>query len=249
MSVSKVNSGFIQLNNVSQSFTSQGQQITLFSQLDIAIHQRLSYAITGPSGSGKSSLLTLMSGLAQPSTGSCQYHGVSGIQPLSEIRDKVGFIFQQFHLLPELTALHNVALPLKLRGQRDATKKATEWLEKVGLGNRLTHKPAQLSGGEQQRVAIARALVFEPEFIFADEPTGNLDSASAKEVSEILFSCCQERGAALVMVTHSESLAAQAQQVLAFNEGKLAWASREKDRAMEATQTESSVDSEAVQYA
>ncbi|MCC2605683.1 ABC transporter ATP-binding protein [Planctobacterium marinum] len=249
MSVSNAHSGYIELNQVSQSFESQGRQITLFSHVDLTVHTTCSYAITGPSGSGKSSLLTLMSGLAPPSTGSCLYHGSHGIQALSEIRHKVGFIFQQFHLLPELTALHNVALPLKLRGLRHATKRAGEWLERVGLGDRLSHKPAQLSGGEQQRVAIARALVFEPEFIFADEPTGNLDSASAKEVADILFACCQERGAALVMVTHSESLAAQAQQVLAFNKGNLHWASQECTATEQSTAQDQAEAARAVHYA
>jgi putative ABC transport system ATP-binding protein len=141
---------------------------------------------------------------------------------LAQLRQDIGFVFQQFHLLPELTALHNVALPLKLRGEKNAEATASAWLEKVGLGHRFHHKPQQLSGGEQQRAAIARALVFEPKFIFADEPTGNLDSKSAAAVADILFACCQQNGAALVMVTHNPQLAARAQQVFTFNNGNFA---------------------------
>jgi putative ABC transport system ATP-binding protein len=127
--------------------------------------------------------------------------------------------FQQFHLLPELTALGNVSLPLKLRGVKNAETKAKAWLDKVGLGHRLQHRPQQMSGGEQQRVAIARALVFNPEFIFADEPTGNLDGKSAADVAQILFSCCQENGAGLVVVTHSDELAARADNVFRLSNG------------------------------
>jgi putative ABC transport system ATP-binding protein len=212
----------IELNNVSQSFTLHTQQVQLFRQLNLSIEQGQSYAITGPSGSGKSSLLMLMSGLEQPTQGQTSYLQNGRILPLSHLRADIGFIFQQFHLLPELTALHNVALPLKLRGHKQAEQQAKVWLEQVGLGHRLNHKPQQLSGGEQQRAAIARALVFEPRFIFADEPTGNLDTQCAAEIADLLFSCCQQKGAGLVMVTHSEQLAARAQHVFSFNHGSAA---------------------------
>lgn len=147
----------IELNNVSQSFTNNGQQVHLFRDLSLSIVQGQSYAITGPSGSGKSSLLMLLSGLEMPTTGQGTYLHDEGRIPLNQLREEIGFIFQQFHLLPELTALHNVALPLKLRGHKDAEHKAIEWLKKVGFGHRIKHKPQQLSGGEQQRVAIAIA--------------------------------------------------------------------------------------------
>lgn len=206
----------IELQHVSQSFELNGGQVQLFSDLSLTLQQGQSLAITGPSGSGKSSLLMLMSGLAKPSDGCVAYVEDQQPQPITELRSQIGFIFQQFHLLPELTALNNVALPLKLRGLRNAEETALHWLERVGLGQRSHHKPEQLSGGEQQRVAIARALVFEPRFIFADEPTGNLDGKSAAEIADILFSCCQENGAGLVLVTHSDRLAARAEGVFSL---------------------------------
>ncbi len=226
----------IELKNVSQSFESyvSGSKssnsnssenneatITLFESLDLSIKQGQSYAITGPSGAGKSSLLMLLSGLEKPTTG--QGHFIEGnhSSTLDNLRSEIGFIFQQFHLLPELTALHNIALPLKLRGDKQAIKKAETWLEKVGLSNRAHHKPSQLSGGEQQRVAIARALVFSPKFIFADEPTGNLDQHNANEIADILFECCKENNAGLIIVTHSSVLASKAKNIYSLANGEL----------------------------
>ena len=212
---------FVSFQGVQKSY--DGVSLVV-KDLNLDIAEGAFVTMLGPSGSGKSSLLMLMSGLEKPSSGEGAYISDSGSCPISDIRDSIGFIFQQFHLLPELTALNNVALPLKLRGIKNAEQKATEWLDKVGLGHRLTHKPQQLSGGEQQRVAIARALVFEPKFIFADEPTGNLDAKSAVEVADILFSCCQEKGAGLVLVTHSDELATRAEHVFALNDGTLKYA-------------------------
>ncbi|MDP2561909.1 ABC transporter ATP-binding protein [Psychrobium sp. 1_MG-2023] len=211
---------YIELKNASQSFQTNDTQVTLFNNLNLTVHQGESYAITGPSGAGKSSLLTLISGLEQPSTGHGVYVNAGQSKALSELRSDIGFIFQQFHLLPELTALNNVALPLKLRGDKDAIKKATAWLSKVGLNDRINHKPSELSGGEQQRVAIARALVFQPKFIFADEPTGNLDQKCAIEIADILFTCCQENNAALVVVTHSDALANRATHQFSLIDGQ-----------------------------
>lgn len=212
---------YIELKSISQSFQTIESNVTLFENLDLTISRGKSYAITGPSGAGKSSLLMLMSGLEQPTTGQGTYVNGEHENPLSELRSDIGFIFQQFHLLPELTALNNVALPLKLRGDKNALSKAKHWLEKVGLQHRFDHKPSELSGGEQQRVAIARALVFEPKFIFADEPTGNLDQKSASEIADILFTCCQENNAGLVVVTHSEVLAERAQHRFSLAQGEL----------------------------
>lgn len=226
----------IELKNVTQSFRNIANEslasknintkdkaatITLFNNLNLTIYQGQSYAITGPSGSGKSSLLMLLSGLEKPSSGQGYFTNNNHTSTLDTLRSNIGFIFQQFHLLPELTALHNVALPLKLRGDKHAIDKAKQWLEKVGLSNRTEHKPSQLSGGEQQRVAIARALVFSPKFIFADEPTGNLDQNNADEISDILFACCQEKNAGLIMVTHSHALANKAQNIFSLADGVL----------------------------
>jgi putative ABC transport system ATP-binding protein len=227
-------SSSIQLSNISQSFYLNKSKVTLFEQLNLTIQQGQSYAITGPSGAGKSSLLMLMSGLEKPTSGEglyskaednkCTDHNHTldgGFNNLEDLRSDIGFIFQQFHLLPELTALNNVALPLKLRGDKEAISKAKIMLDKVGLLERMNHKPNELSGGEQQRVAIARALVFTPRFIFADEPTGNLDEKSAMIIADTLFQCCQENNAALIIVTHSEALANRAQHKYRLNHGKL----------------------------
>jgi putative ABC transport system ATP-binding protein len=211
----------IELKAVSQSFENNASTITLFENLDLSISQGQSYAITGPSGAGKSSLLMLLSGLEKPSSGQGNFIHDKHILSLDNLRSEIGFIFQQFHLLPELSALHNIALPLKLRGDKHAIKKAEHWLEKVGLADRAKHKPSQLSGGEQQRVAIARALVFSPKFIFADEPTGNLDQYNANEIADILFACCQENNAGLIIVTHSNALASKAQKIYSLANGEL----------------------------
>lgn len=212
---------YIELKNISQSFDVNSDKITLFEQLNFSLHQGKSYAITGPSGAGKSSLLMLASGLEKPATGQGCYVNNAEIKPLEDLRSDIGFIFQQFHLLPELTALNNVALPLKLRSDKQAISKAEAWLDKVGLSHRKNHKPSELSGGEQQRVAIARALVFKPKFIFADEPTGNLDQRSAEDVANILIDCCRENNAGLVMVTHSDVLAERAEYVFSLTNGRL----------------------------
>lgn len=209
----------IELCNVSQSFNQHHHQVQLFQNLHLTVKQGQSYAITGPSGSGKSSLLMLLAGLEQPTRGQGYWLEDEIRRPLSNLASDIGYIFQQFHLLPELTALHNVALPLKLRGVKQAEQLAKTWLEKVGLGHRLQHKPAELSGGEQQRTAIARALVFSPKFIFADEPTGNLDCHNASEIADLLFACCEAQGAGLVIVTHSETLATRAQHIFSLTQG------------------------------
>lgn len=221
-----VSQSFKDINSGSHAFKSNASEkksstITLFENLDLSIIQGQSYAITGPSGAGKSSLLMLLSGLEKPSSGQGYFINDNHSSSLESLRSDIGFIFQQFHLLPELTALHNIALPLKLRGDKQAIKKAEHWLAKVGLSDRANHKPSQLSGGEQQRVAIARALVFSPKFIFADEPTGNLDQHNANEIADILFNCCQENNAGLIIVTHSHGLASKAQNIYSLANGEL----------------------------
>ncbi len=169
-------------------------------------------AITGVSGSGKSTLLSLLAGLDKPTSGQVKIDGQS-LTKLDEEqraalrRDKIGFIFQSFHLIPALTALDNVMLPLELKGDKNAREQAFNLLERVGLSERYEHQPLQLSGGEQQRVAIARAFAGEPEILFADEPTGNLDQLSGENVIELLFQLNQEQGTTLVLVTHDPLLA------------------------------------------
>ena len=183
-----------------------------------------SAAILGTSGSGKSTLLGLMAGLDTPTSGQVIIDQVA-LSTLDEdglavLRaEKSGFVFQSFHLLPNLTALENVMLPLELQGSRNAQQPATELLSRVGLAERLQHYPNQLSGGEQQRVAIARAFVTRPTIVFADEPTGNLDAETGRMIIELLFAMNRENNTTLIMVTHDESLASQCQRTFVLNNG------------------------------
>jgi putative ABC transport system ATP-binding protein len=183
-------------------------------------------AIVGASGSGKSTLLGLLAGLDLPTAGSIRIDGID-ITTLDEdararLRGRsVGFVFQSFQLLPGLTALENVMLPLEIRGDRDAAVRARDFLGRVGLEERLTHYPRQLSGGEQQRVAIARAFASQPRLLFADEPTGNLDAVTGNRVIELLFGLRAEQGATLVLVTHDERVAARCDRRLVLEAGRL----------------------------
>ena len=183
-------------------------------------------AIVGASGSGKSTLLSLLAGLDTPSSGRVTLDG-EALSTLDEdgrarVRgEKVGFVFQNFQLLPSLTALENVMLPLELRGDRDIDAPARGILEKVGLGQRLDHYPRQLSGGEQQRVALARAFVTRPSLLFADEPTGNLDTHTGQAIIELLFELNAQAGTTLVLVTHDEHLASRCSRLLRLDSGRL----------------------------
>lgn len=185
-----------------------------------------SAAIVGVSGSGKSTLLGLLAGLDTATAGDVVIDGVS-LAGLNEDKraalraEKVGFVFQNFQLLPALTALENVMLPLELSGAESAAEKATEFLQKVGLADRLMHYPATLSGGEQQRVAIARAFAAEPMLLFADEPTGNLDGDTAEKIIELVFSLNTFAGTTLILVTHDQRLAARCQRRFAMENGHL----------------------------
>jgi putative ABC transport system ATP-binding protein len=183
-------------------------------------------AVTGPSGSGKSTLMHVLGALDRPTSGTVRIDGsdVSKLSDgaLAELRNRtIGFVFQSFQLLPRTTAVDNVALPLTYRGMRRAERRrrAVEALQAVGLGHRLQHRPGQLSGGEQQRVAIARALVGEPKVVFADEPTGNLDTASGREVMTLLDRLNAERGVAIVLVTHEAEVAAHARRQIRIRDG------------------------------
>jgi len=200
--------------------------LTILAEVGFRIDHGDTVAIVGASGSGKSTLLSLMAGLDTPSTGGVQLDGA----PLSALDEdgrarvrgeKVGFVFQSFQLLPSLTALENVMLPLELRGDRDAEGPARAILGKVGLGQRLGHYPRQLSGGEQQRVALARAFVTEPSLLFADEPTGNLDTHTGEAIIELLFALNHDAGTTLVLVTHDEHLASRCGRLLRLDSGRL----------------------------
>ena len=206
--------------------------LTILEDVSVNIQSGESVAIVGASGSGKTTLLALLAGLDVPTAGRVLSggHDMSGLDEDGRARlrrDRIGFVFQSFQLLPALTALENVMLPLELAGDADARRLATELLQRVGLGERLGHYPRQLSGGEQQRVAIARAFVVEPKVVFADEPTGNLDAATGEEVITHMFGLNRERGTTLVLVTHDESLAARCERRITLSAGRIAGETRQ----------------------
>ncbi len=201
-------------------------ELTILDGVGFTIARGDTVAIVGASGSGKSTLLALMAGLDTPSSGNVVLDG----EPMSSLDEdgrarvrgeKVGFVFQSFQLLPSLTALENVMLPLELRGDADAQSPAQAILDKVGLNARLSHYPRQLSGGEQQRVALARAFVTRPALLFADEPTGNLDTHTGQAIIELLFDLNNEAGTTLVLVTHDEHLAVRCGRMLRLDSGRL----------------------------
>jgi len=204
----------------------EGGSLTILHELDFQVGSGETVAIVGPSGSGKSTLLGILAGLDTPTGGQVSLLG----EPLSELDEdsrarlragKVGFVFQSFQLLPGLTALENVMLPLELTGEPNAASLARNMLEKVGLASREGHQPLQLSGGEQQRVALARAFVSRPSVLFADEPTGNLDTDTGDTVVELMFSLREQLGTAVVLVTHDNTLASQCDRTLRMGNGRL----------------------------
>lgn len=211
----------IELNAISHHFDTASERIELFKGLSCTIRADETLAIVGPSGAGKSSLLAIAAGLEEPAGGTVRFiiHGAD--VDAQTMRANSGFIFQQFHLMPELDAIGNLALPLRLKGNRDASDIAALWLEKVGLKDRARHRPHQLSGGEQQRIAVARAFIPAPRFVFADEPTGNLDIHTSQAVAELMFDCAQATGCGLVIVTHSRQLAQRAGASLMLAAGRL----------------------------
>lgn len=219
-------SPIVNVDQLSKRIAHEGANLTILHDISFAIKNGESVAIVGSSGSGKSTLLGLMAGLDAPSSGSVTIHGVD-LFALDEdgraaLRGRsMGFVFQSFQLLPMLTALENVMLPIELLGGAEAGSRAQRILERVGLGERIAHYPRQLSGGEQQRVAIARAFVTEPALLLADEPTGNLDSATGANVIELLFSLNRERGTTLVLVTHDQALAQRCGRMLRLDAGRL----------------------------
>ncbi|TXR35387.1 ABC transporter ATP-binding protein [Ectopseudomonas mendocina] len=219
-------SSILAARNLSKVVNSAEGALTILHDLDLELNKGDSLAIVGASGSGKSTLLGLLAGLDLPSGGAVLLAG-NNLSELDEDQrarlraEHVGFVFQSFQLLDSLTALENVMLPLELEGHADARQRARALLERVGLGQRLTHYPRQLSGGEQQRVAIARAFAAEPDVLFADEPTGNLDSHTGERITELLFQLNQERGTTLVLVTHDERLAHRCQRLIRLEAGHL----------------------------
>jgi len=216
----------LEVTNLTKSFQTGGRKLTVLDTISFAINQGDTISIVGPSGSGKTTLLGLCAGLDVPSSGIVSLMGVQ-LNALNEddrayTRNQyVGFVFQNFQLLPTLTAAENVMIPLELRGEKGLLPKAKEILGRVGLGDRTDHYPMQLSGGEQQRVAIARAFFSNPRILFADEPTGNLDEETAEHVTEILFDVNREQGTTLVLVTHNTDLAEHTDRILQLKGGKL----------------------------
>lgn len=216
----------LSVKGLSKTFQTGSRNITVLQDIFFEIEKYTSLSIVGPSGSGKTTLLGLCAGLDQPTSGSISLLDIE-IGDLDEderayIRNQyVGFVFQNFQLLPTLTALENVMIPLELRGSKNITAKAEELLDRVGLAERMHHYPAQLSGGEQQRVAIARAFIAEPQILFADEPTGNLDEETAQKITDLLFSINKELGTTLVLVTHNLQLAAHTGRILMLKGGKI----------------------------
>ncbi|MDF1820601.1 MAG: ABC transporter ATP-binding protein [Alcanivoracaceae bacterium] len=212
--------------NVHHTVSGPGGPLTLLDGISLTVAEGETLAITGPSGSGKSTLLGLLAGLDQPSGGTISLAGA----PFSALDEDgraqrrgqlCGFVFQAFHLISDLTALENVALPLELQQRDDAREQAAQWLDKVGLGERMAHFPGQLSGGEQQRVALARAFAVAPRLLFADEPTGSLDHANGTHISDLLFELNRASGTALVLVTHDPALAQRCQSHLQLEAGRL----------------------------
>ena len=214
----------IEARNVTLSLGTREAPTRILKGVNLSIARGESLAILGPSGSGKSSLMAILSGLERASGGEVRVAGVD-YGPLEEDalararRGRVGIVLQSFHLLPTMTAVENVAVPLELAGVTDAFLRAASELEAVGLGHRLHHYPAQLSGGEQQRVAIARAVAPGPDIIFADEPTGNLDGATSGSIVELLFARRQSNGATLVIITHDPGLAERCDRIVEMRDG------------------------------
>ncbi|SFL43308.1 ABC transporter ATP-binding protein [Shimia aestuarii] len=214
------------LKDATLALDSNAGRIEILHGLSLDVHKGETLALVGPSGSGKSSLLMLMGGLERATGGSIIALG-QDLSAMSEDalarfrRDHMGVVFQNFHLIPTMTALENVATPLELAGHRDALKKAQEALASVGLDHRADHYPSQLSGGEQQRVALARASAPAPEILLADEPTGNLDQSTGEVIMDLLFDKHARQGTTLVLVTHSNRLASRCSRVIRLRDGRI----------------------------
>jgi len=216
----------ITLHDLDKRYAMASSEVTVLQNLNLDVAPEETVAIIGPSGSGKTTLLLILTGLETPSSGEItiagtELAGLSSDQRADLRRQHIGIVFQSFHLIPSLTASENVALPLEIDGQSDSRARAAKMLERVGLGERQNHYPAQLSGGEQQRVAIARALIHDPELIVADEPTGNLDEKTGEAIMQLLFELNRDNGTTLVLVTHDTELAQRCQRTLRLHDGTL----------------------------
>lgn len=216
----------LSLQNVTKNYKSGGGLLTVLDNITFSVEAGSTMSIVGPSGSGKTTLLGLCAGLDQPTSGSVELQQ-NHLESLNEdqlaaTRNRyVGFIFQNFQLLPTLTAIENVMVPLELRGEKKVRARAMEFLDKVGLAERSHHYPAQLSGGEQQRVSIARAFSNRPAILFADEPTGNLDAETSGKIVDLIFELNQEAGTTLVLVTHDDELASRTQRIIHLKGGRI----------------------------
>jgi len=216
----------LEAEGISKQVSSPEGMLTILDDINLQVRRGETVALVGPSGAGKTTLLAILAGLDRPTQGRVM---VSGQELTAMTEDgrarlrarRVGFVFQSFHLLPSLTALENVMLPLELLNEPRAAELARETLTAIGLGKRLGHYPKQLSGGEQQRVAIGRAFVTRPEILFADEPTGNLDAVTGERIGELLFDLNREFGTTLVLVTHEQNLAGRCARVLRIDGGRM----------------------------
>jgi putative ABC transport system ATP-binding protein len=216
----------VAMRGVDLSLGRGAARVHILRDVALTIGKGEAVGVVGPSGSGKSTLLMIMAGLERPDSGEVEIDGVRlgamNEDALARFRgQRIGIVFQSFHLIPTMTALENVAAPLELAGAYDATARATAELEQMGLGNRLSHYPAQLSGGEQQRVALARALCPRPSLLIADEPTGNLDETTGNTIVDLIFNLPARRGATLALVTHDAALAARCDRVIRMRSGKV----------------------------
>ncbi|HMU30309.1 MAG TPA: ABC transporter ATP-binding protein [Nitrospira sp.] len=216
----------IATQQVTMQLEAGGETVRILDDITLEIPEKQTVAIVGPSGSGKSTLLGLIAGLDRPTSGTIWLNG----REITRLNEKamarlrlanVGYIFQSFHLIPTLTALENVSIPLELAGDRHARQRAMELLEAVGLGHRVSHYPVQLSGGEQQRVAVARAFACRPPILLADEPTGNLDSHTGQQVIQLIMALHRDAGTTLVLVTHDQQLAASMERVITLRDGRI----------------------------
>ena len=216
----------IAVQHLTMQLTAAGERVSILDDVSFDIPDKQMVAIVGPSGSGKSTLLGLIAGLDRPTSGTIWLNGTE----ISRLREEamarmrlatIGYIFQSFHLIPTLTAVENVAVPLELAGKLDARQRAQEVLREVGLGHRLSHYPVQLSGGDQHRVAVARAFACRPPILLADEPTGNLDSSTGQQIIDLILALHRDMGTTLVLVTHDHTLASSMERVISLRDGRI----------------------------